>query len=161
MKKIFKVIPAAILAFGAFTGMGISASASCHSRANTNSCPSYTLARNYNWNSGSTATVNDQAKTRHYFIDSNNNGICDSCADGICLSNGLCSSYYHDHGIFIDNNHDGICNHYAAGVCSYHHINGNFIANNNDGICNNCADGVCAQHGVGFSHHQNGHGCRR
>lgn len=164
MKKLLTIIPAAALALSAFTAMGVSASAACAGKHGVSSCHT-SAARNYGWSfeRSSTATVNTQARALHYFIDSNNDGICDNCTDGVCMSNGLCSSYFHEHGVFIDNNNDGICDNYAAGVCTQHgnhHMGGNFIDNNNDGICDNCTAGVCSQHGVGLSHH-NGHGCHR
>lgn len=160
MKKLLTIIPAAALALSAFTAMGVSASAACAGKHGVSSCHT-SAARNYGWSfeRSSTATVNTQARALHYFIDSNNDGICDNYAAGVCTQHGN----HHMGGNFIDNNNDGICDNCADGVCTqhgYHHISGNFIDENNDGICDNCTAGVCTQHGVGLSHH-NGHGCHR
>lgn len=163
MKKIFAVIPAAVLSIGALTG--VTASACGRHNANTYRMPNATV-QNYNRNvraQSSTTAVNTQARALHYYTDSNNDGICDCFNGGICLSNGLCSSYYYGQGNFIDNNNDGICDNCAAGACNqhgYHHIGGIFVDNNGDGICDNCADGVCTQHGTGLGNHH-GKGCHR
>lgn len=167
MKKILSIITAA-LAAGVFATTSISASA-CGSRHGANACHTPAAAGNFGWNAerASIPAANAQSSALHYFIDINNDGICDNCSVGICLPNGLCSNCYHGYGNFFDNNGDGICDNCANGVCrqhgigyGYYNINGNFIDNNNDGICDNCADGVCRQHGIGLSrHHQKG--CHR
>lgn len=149
MKKIFAVIPAAVLAVGALTGITASA---CSGKHNSNNYPNMAV-QNYNYNTQtSTAAVNAQRRSLHYYHDADNNGLCDCAINGIggiCLSNGLCSSYYYGSGNFIDYNSDGICDNCASGTCyqhGYHH--GAFVDNNHDGFCDDHTGGVRLPNGL-------------
>ncbi|MDE7228940.1 MAG: hypothetical protein K2N56_00540 [Oscillospiraceae bacterium] len=145
MKKIFAVIPAAVLAVGALTGITASA---CSSKHNSSA---YRQPNTAVWNYNT--TVNTQRRSLHYYHDADHNGVCD-CAiggiGGICLNNGLCSSYYYGWGNFIDYNGDGVCDSCAAGTCYQHgyHHSGNFIDNDHNGICDDHAGGVCLPNGL-------------
>ena len=93
------------------------------------------------------------------FVDSNSDGICDTCGkgygfvdangDGICdnlgthCQNGTCGNGYN----FVDANGDGICDnlgtHCQNGTCG----NG-YVDTNGDGICDN--QGSRPQNGTGL-----------
>ena len=142
MKKVFAIIPTVILTVGALTGATASA---CSSKHNTYRQPN-TAPPNY---SAQTTYTNTQRRSLHYYHDADHNSICDCSVGGICLPNGLCSSYYYGTGNFIDYNGDGVCDSCAAGTCyqhGYHH--GAFVDIDHDGHCDDHIGGIHLPNGL-------------
>lgn len=89
MKKMMTIMLAAVLAIGVWTG---SAVAQDGGKAD--------------------APAANAQEARRYFVDGNNDGICDN------RQNGRGSGHHRENGCFVDADNDGICDNAADGTCT-------------------------------------------
>ena len=92
MKKMMAVIPAAVLAIGAWTG---TAAAQAAGKPGAPAANAQEVCSN--------------------FVDSNHDGICDNRGTERCPQNGTGNGHHHGNGCFVDTNNDGICDN--DGTC--------------------------------------------
>ena len=181
MKKSLVIVPAVFLAVGAATA-GIFANAANMDKPGINMEYKSMFSRNTSLtdeqpNSSSVSSQSDVNNSVFdgsgyrqdcgNFIDDNNDGICDNCADVSCPQNGNGSGHCQVCGNYVDGNNDGICDNCAGVSCPQNgngsghcQVCGNYVDGNNDGICDNYAGGSCIGNGKGKGHHR-GNGCGR
>ena len=86
MKKMMAIIPAAVLAIGAWTGTAVAQAAGKPG-----------------------APVANAQEVCSGFVDSNHDGICDNRGTERCPQNGTGNGHHRGNDCFVDANNDGIC----------------------------------------------------
>ena len=137
MKRLWAIIPAAVLAVGAVTAGVLTNAASADKKSiSIDYLPAPSNDSGRIDEKTSTSTVSSPAGTQSYLIN-NGNGFCDNYIDGVCWQDGSGCGYHHGNGGYADNNSVvGFCDNYIDGVCwqdgsgcGYHHGNGNHHGN--------------------------------
>ena len=121
MKKIWAIVPAAVLGIGAATaGVLANASSADKKGISIDYLPVYSNDSEQIDEKTSASTVSSQAGVQNYLVTGTVGEFCDNYIDGVCWQDGSGCGYHHGNGNYAN----GAYSQNGSGH-GHHHANGN------------------------------------